>query len=211
MGLPEPILAKYLKGPKAPKMAINFHVLCQSPEATSHLQKWLSPQDQGNPWPSSTDPSLWEPGVKHIYGIIYHYEPFSLRNSIVMVLGLHFSISNQVPKPITHLKARLQPLSLTIHGGYQKTIQGPQLPGLPGVGYLIPAVFPQGNTGPGFFKGNFKRLLIIQISCQGIKHSSTSWTTQFIHTGSIWTTCMALAHLGPFVFHCGNSRHKVHF
>ncbi|MBW0528051.1 hypothetical protein O181_067766 [Austropuccinia psidii MF-1] len=129
-----------------------------------------------------------------IYGIIYHYAPSFLSNSMVTVSGLHYSISDQVPKPITHFEERLQPLSLTIHGSYQKTIQGPQLPGFPGVGYFIPTVLPQGNTLPGFFKCNFKRFSVIKIRFQGIKHSSTPWTTQLIYTGSIWTACMALAH-----------------
>ncbi|MBW0471837.1 hypothetical protein O181_011552 [Austropuccinia psidii MF-1] len=46
VGPTEPILARTLKGPKAPKMAINYHSpqglshgLLQSPEATSHLQR----------------------------------------------------------------------------------------------------------------------------------------------------------------------------
>ncbi|MBW0556080.1 hypothetical protein O181_095795 [Austropuccinia psidii MF-1] len=43
------------------------HGLWKSPEATSHLQKGVSLQDQGNPWPSSKDPSLWEPAVVHIW------------------------------------------------------------------------------------------------------------------------------------------------
>ncbi|MBW0471743.1 hypothetical protein O181_011458 [Austropuccinia psidii MF-1] len=107
---------------------------------------------------------------------------------MLMFSGLHYAISNKVPKPITHFKGRPQPLSLTIHGGYQKTTQGPQLHGFPGVGYSIPKVFPQHNTGPGFFKGNLTRFLIIQISFQGIKHSSTSWTPQLVHTGGIQTT-----------------------
>ncbi|MBW0583130.1 hypothetical protein O181_122845 [Austropuccinia psidii MF-1] len=71
--------------------------------------------------------------------------------------------------------------------------------------------FPQENTGPGFFMKNLQRFPIIQISCEGIKNSSTSWTTQLVHKGVIWTTCMALAHLGQFIFNCGNSRHTVHF
>ncbi|MBW0562530.1 hypothetical protein O181_102245 [Austropuccinia psidii MF-1] len=46
---------------------------------------------------------------------------------------------------------------------------------------------------------------IIAISCQGVKYFNTPWTTQFIPTGLIQSTCMALAQLGHFIFHCVNS------
>ena len=54
-------------------------------------------------------------------------------------------------------------------------------------------------------KGHFQRLYIISISCQGIKYFNTPWTTQLVHTGGNQSTCMYLAQLGQFVFHCGNS------
>ncbi|MBW0521417.1 hypothetical protein O181_061132 [Austropuccinia psidii MF-1] len=114
---------------------------------------------------------------------------------MVMLSGIHYAISNQVSRPITHFEGRIQPLSLIIHGSYQKTIQGPQLPGSPGFGYFIPTVFPQGNTDPGFFKGKrFQKVTIIQIRSQGLKHSSTSWTTQLVQS----------------IFHCADSRPTVH-
>ena len=34
---------------------------------------------------------------------------------------------------------------------------------------------------------------------------SIPWTTPLAHTGSNPESCMALAHLGRFIFHCGNS------
>ncbi|MBW0470380.1 hypothetical protein O181_010095 [Austropuccinia psidii MF-1] len=50
VGLPEPLLAKSLNGPKAPKIAINcgrpqgsIHGLWKSPEANSHLQYGVVP------------------------------------------------------------------------------------------------------------------------------------------------------------------------
>ena len=73
---------------------------------------------------------------------------------------MSFQIISPIPSP--HFKGILQSVGLSIHGGYQKTIQGHQSPGPSGVGYFISMVFPQGNTGSGFFKGNFKRLLIIK-------------------------------------------------
>ncbi|MBW0543557.1 hypothetical protein O181_083272 [Austropuccinia psidii MF-1] len=50
-----------------------------------------------------------------------------------------------------------------------------------------------------------KRYYINAISCQGIKYFNTPWTTQFIRTGLIQSTCMALAQLGHFIFHFVNS------
>ncbi|MBW0585018.1 hypothetical protein O181_124733 [Austropuccinia psidii MF-1] len=61
-----------------------------------------------------------------------------------MVSGLNYSIPNQTLKSITHFKGRLQPLSLTIYGGDQKVIQGPQLPGFPGVGIFFKQYSPKG-------------------------------------------------------------------
>ncbi|MBW0467214.1 hypothetical protein O181_006929 [Austropuccinia psidii MF-1] len=42
-----------------------------------------------------------------IYGIIYHYSPILLRNTMVMVSGPNVSISNQVPKSITNFEGIL--------------------------------------------------------------------------------------------------------
>ncbi|MBW0492005.1 hypothetical protein O181_031720 [Austropuccinia psidii MF-1] len=109
---------------------------------------------------------------------------------MVTLSELHYAFLNQLPRPITHLEGSLQPLFLTIHGGYQKTIQEPQLPGSAGVGYFFPIVFPQGNIDPGSFKGNFNALVFIK---SVVKASSTPWTTQLVHTGCIQETCMKLA------------------
>ncbi|MBW0588658.1 hypothetical protein O181_128373 [Austropuccinia psidii MF-1] len=54
-------------------------------------------------------------------------------------------------------------------------------------------------------RANLIRYYINTISCQGIKYFNTPWTTQFIHTGLIQSTCMALTQLGRFIFHCVNS------
>ncbi|MBW0461436.1 hypothetical protein O181_001151 [Austropuccinia psidii MF-1] len=72
------------------------------------------------------------------------------------------------------------------------------------------SIFPR-NYWPRILEGQFQEVVIIQISRQGIKDSSTFWTTQLVHTGGIQTTCMELAHLGKLKFHCGNSRPTAHF
>ncbi|MBW0588755.1 hypothetical protein O181_128470 [Austropuccinia psidii MF-1] len=55
-----------------------------------------------------------------------------------------------------------------------------------------------------YSKGRSQSLYIISISCQGIKYFNTPWTTQLVHTGRNQSTCMYLAQLGQFVFHCWN-------
>ncbi|MBW0554290.1 hypothetical protein O181_094005 [Austropuccinia psidii MF-1] len=73
-----------------------------------------------------------------IYGITYHYAPFLRSNSMVMFSGPNSMIPNQGPKMLRPFQRRtLQLISLAVHGGYQKTVQGPQPPGPAGVGLAI--------------------------------------------------------------------------
>ncbi|MBW0542028.1 hypothetical protein O181_081743 [Austropuccinia psidii MF-1] len=55
-----------------------------------------------------------------------------------------------------------------------------------------------------YSKWHSQRLYIISISCQGIRYFNTPWTAQLVHTGINQSTCMYLAQLGQFIFHCGN-------
>ncbi|MBW0472388.1 hypothetical protein O181_012103 [Austropuccinia psidii MF-1] len=61
------------------------------------------------------------------------------------------------------------------------------------------------NSHQDYSKGSSQRLHNISISCQGAKYFNTPWTTQSVHTGSNQSTCMYLAQLGQFIFHCGSS------
>ncbi|MBW0588279.1 hypothetical protein O181_127994 [Austropuccinia psidii MF-1] len=73
-----------------------------------------------------------------IYGIIYHYAPFLLNNSMVMFSGPNSTIPNQGPKIQRPFRRRtFQLISLAIHGGNQRTIQGSQSPGPAGVWLAI--------------------------------------------------------------------------
>ncbi|MBW0525937.1 hypothetical protein O181_065652 [Austropuccinia psidii MF-1] len=111
-----------------------------------------------------------------IYGIIYHYASVLLRNSIVKFSGPNSMIPNQGPKIKLPFRRRtLQLISLAIHGGYQKTIQGPQPPSPAGVGLEIIS---------GLFQGPFSEVINHSISCEGRKYFNISWTTQLVHTGS---------------------------
>ncbi|MBW0525839.1 hypothetical protein O181_065554 [Austropuccinia psidii MF-1] len=132
-----------------------------------------------------------------IYGIIYHYAPFLLSNSMVTFSGPNSTIPNQGPKiQRPFLRRTLQLISMEVHGGYQKTIQGPQPPGSAGVGWKL---------FQDYSKGHSQRLLIIQ---SVFKAESTSillgqlnWSIQ----EAINSTSMSLDQLGQFIFHCGNS------
>ncbi|MBW0469280.1 hypothetical protein O181_008995 [Austropuccinia psidii MF-1] len=110
------------------------HGNLQRPPATFNQRFPLKIRDTSGPtqWAQVCRNQEW-----CIYGIIYHYAPFFLRNPMVMFSGHNYSIPNQVKKSITHLKDRIQPLSLTIYGGDQKVIQAHQLPGFPGVGISL--------------------------------------------------------------------------
>ncbi|MBW0505603.1 hypothetical protein O181_045318 [Austropuccinia psidii MF-1] len=73
-----------------------------------------------------------------IYGIIYHYAPFLLRNSMVTFSGPNSTLPNQVPKTQRPFQRRIsQLISLAIHGGNQKTIQGSEPPSPAGAGLAI--------------------------------------------------------------------------
>ncbi|MBW0534797.1 hypothetical protein O181_074512 [Austropuccinia psidii MF-1] len=83
VGQAEPTLAKNTqKDTKTQVMDSGNH---QRPPATF---KGFSPQDQGN-----LVPAQWAQACRNqdwcIYGIIYHYAPFFLRNTTMIVSGTH--------------------------------------------------------------------------------------------------------------------------
>ncbi|MBW0563327.1 hypothetical protein O181_103042 [Austropuccinia psidii MF-1] len=79
-------------------------------------------------------------------------------------------------------------ISLAIHGGYQKTISGPQPPGPAAVGLAILSVL---------FQGPFSDVIHHSISCKGSKYFNTPWTTQLVHTGSNQSYLYVLGPIGP--------------
>ncbi|MBW0592766.1 hypothetical protein O181_132481 [Austropuccinia psidii MF-1] len=113
-------------------------------------------------------------------------------------------IPNKGPKIQSPLRrGTLQLISLAIHGGYQKTIQGPQPPGPAGIGLAVQFRVIQRGTSQGCY--------IISISFQGSKYFSIPWKIQLVHTGNTPVSCMALAQLGPIHSHCGNSVQQSSF
>ncbi|MBW0557339.1 hypothetical protein O181_097054 [Austropuccinia psidii MF-1] len=105
--------------------------------------------------------------------------------------GANSMIPNQGPKiQFSFGRRTLQLISLAIHGGYQKNIQGPQPPGPAGIGLAVQFRIIQ--------TGHSQRYYIIPISSQGSKYFSTPCTIQLVHTGNTQVSCMALAQLGQF-------------
>ncbi|MBW0463460.1 hypothetical protein O181_003175 [Austropuccinia psidii MF-1] len=98
-----------------------------------------------------------------IYGRIYHYALFLLRNPIMTFPGPNYMIPNQVPNPSPILKEDLSAIpAWQFPGSYQKTIQGSQPPGPAGVGLSF--------SHQDYSKGNSQRLSIFSVI---VKASST--------------------------------------
>ncbi|MBW0497450.1 hypothetical protein O181_037165 [Austropuccinia psidii MF-1] len=112
-------------------------------------------------------------------------------------------ISNEGPKIQRPFQRRtLQLISLAIHGGYQKTIQGPQPPGPAGAGLEIIS---------GLFKGPLSEVIHHSISFQGRKYFNTPWTTQLVHTGRNQLYLYVLGPFGPIHIPLWEFNHTVQF
>ncbi|MBW0578090.1 hypothetical protein O181_117805 [Austropuccinia psidii MF-1] len=110
---------------------------------------------------------------------------------MVTISGQNSIIPNQgaeIQRPFR--RRTLQLISLAIHGGYQKTIQGPHPPGPAGVGLAVQFRIIQRAISQAYY--------IISISFQGRKYFSIPWTIQLVHTGNTQVSHMALAQLGQF-------------
>ncbi|MBW0491822.1 hypothetical protein O181_031537 [Austropuccinia psidii MF-1] len=115
----------------------SVHGLWKPSEATRSAPSRDSPPVQGKTSLPSMH-SILKDQEWCIYGIIYHYAPFSLRNQMVTLSGPSYMIPNEVPKSITIFKGGLLSYSVwQFLGGYQKTIPGPQPPGPAVVGLSI--------------------------------------------------------------------------
>ncbi|MBW0476674.1 hypothetical protein O181_016389 [Austropuccinia psidii MF-1] len=116
-----------------PVAHISAHGFWKPPEATSSAQFHPSPQLNGKSFHSSMHPVLHGAGVVHIW---YNIPLCTIlaQQSNGNISGPNSMIPNQSFK-IQHpfQRRNLQLISLAIHGGYQKTIEGPQPPGPAGV------------------------------------------------------------------------------
>ncbi|MBW0473977.1 hypothetical protein O181_013692 [Austropuccinia psidii MF-1] len=157
----------------------SVHGLWQPTEATRSAPSKDSPPVQEKASPSSMNPILKDPRVVDIWYNIPLCTIFSQQSN-----GENFSTQ----------------LFWLFPGGYQKTIQRPQPPGPAGVGLsiLIRNISRTILRGRQSFQ-SFSRHQVFRIP----------WTTQLVNTGSNQASCMALAQLGQFIFHCGNSVPKL--
>ncbi|MBW0474253.1 hypothetical protein O181_013968 [Austropuccinia psidii MF-1] len=123
---------------------------------------------------------------------------------MVMVSGLHHAISNQVPQ--VHHPILKEDFSHSVWKSIVPT-RGPfedtNHLTLRFWSFHFNSIPPRGYWN-SIFQGRSQDFFNHQIGFQGIKHSRTPWTTQLVHTGGIKATCMALAYLAQFIFHCGN-------
>ncbi|MBW0478512.1 hypothetical protein O181_018227 [Austropuccinia psidii MF-1] len=146
--------------------------------------------------PFSIHPVLKDPGVVHIWYNIPLCTIFAQKsNGDIFRTKLHDSKSST--QYITNFEGGFFSYSVwQFPGGYQKTIQGPQPPGPAGVGLsiCIRTILREILRGHHSFQSLSRHQVL-----------SIPWTAQLIHTGSNQASCMALAYLGQFIFHCGNS------
>ncbi|MBW0593975.1 hypothetical protein O181_133690 [Austropuccinia psidii MF-1] len=98
-----PKIAKRTPGPKLAKnysLAIFNHK--RPPAQVQKAFPSIWGKDSPSPMYSLPRSQAW-----CIYGIIHHYAPIFLRNSMVMLSGPKYAFSIQVPKSITHFKGCL--------------------------------------------------------------------------------------------------------
>ncbi|MBW0500981.1 hypothetical protein O181_040696 [Austropuccinia psidii MF-1] len=144
----------------SPQMAINHHRTTMDhfsahgpwypQEATRSAQLNPPPHLQSK---SSTPPCTPYSRLQEwcIYGIVYHYVPFLLSNSMVTFSVQNSMFPNQGPKiQLPFQRRTFYLISLAIYGGNQKTIQGSQSPGPAGVGLAIHS---------GLFQGPFSEVI----------------------------------------------------
>ncbi|MBW0506209.1 hypothetical protein O181_045924 [Austropuccinia psidii MF-1] len=126
--------------PVGPNLAMDHHgpIVQPWPLATTRGHQIssvpLSPQLQGiSSFPSYHPYSRFQAWC--IYGIIYHYAPFFLRNPMVTFSGPNSTFPNQGLKSQNPFRRRInQLISLTSYGGNQKTLQQSHPPVFAGLG-----------------------------------------------------------------------------
>ncbi|MBW0504980.1 hypothetical protein O181_044695 [Austropuccinia psidii MF-1] len=78
-----------------------------NPQRPPEAQNALFPSTQGEDFPIPPCTPYSRIQEWYIYGIIYHYAPFLLRNPMVMFSGPISMIPNQLPKSITNFEGGL--------------------------------------------------------------------------------------------------------
>ncbi|MBW0591838.1 hypothetical protein O181_131553 [Austropuccinia psidii MF-1] len=131
-----------------------------------------------------------------IYGIIYHYAPFLLSNPMGTLSEPNYIIPNQVPSPSPFLKKDFSAIqSGNSLVATRRPFKDPNHLALQRLGFQL------------FISTIMRKILRGYQSFQSFsrhKVFSIPWTTQLVHTGSNQSSCMALAQLCQFIFHCAN-------
>ncbi|MBW0502374.1 hypothetical protein O181_042089 [Austropuccinia psidii MF-1] len=191
-----PTNSEMAKTPQDPKIGHNsVHGLWKPPEATRSAPSKDSLQVQGKFFPSSMHPTLKDPGVVHIW---YNIQLCTIlaQKSNGDAFRTKLCDSKSSPQSITNFEGGFFSYSVRkFPGSYQKTIQGPQPPGPAGVGLsiLIRNILMAILRGYQLFQ-SLSRNQVLTIP----------WITELVHRGINQASCMALANLGQFIFHCGN-------
>ncbi|MBW0555826.1 hypothetical protein O181_095541 [Austropuccinia psidii MF-1] len=157
------------------------HGLWKPPEAIRSSQFKLSLHFKGN---SSIPPCTLYSRLQEwcIYGIIYHYAPFFLSNSMVKFSGPNYIFPIKFPKSNAHFEGGLLNSSFwKSMAAIRRPFKHPNLLALQQLGWQFHS---------GLFQGAFSE--VIHSLNQFSRHQvfNTPWTTQLVHTGVNQSTCM---------------------
>ncbi|MBW0475581.1 hypothetical protein O181_015296 [Austropuccinia psidii MF-1] len=143
-----------------------------------------------------------DPVVVHIWYNIPLFTIFSQKSN-GYIFRNKLPVSKSSTQSITNLKEDVFSYSVwQFPGSYQKTIQAPQPLGPAGVGLSILIRTTLRSIIRGY--QSFESLPRHQVV-------TIPWTTQLVHIGNNQASCMALAHLGQFIFHFGNSVTQLNY
>ncbi|MBW0571111.1 hypothetical protein O181_110826 [Austropuccinia psidii MF-1] len=173
----------------------SVHGLWKPSEATRSAPRKDSPPVQGNICLSSMH-SVLKDQEWCIYGIIYHYESFLLSNPMVTLSEHNYVIPNQVPSPSPFLKKDFSAIqSGSSLADTRIPFEDPNHLALQRLGFhlLIRTIVRAILRGYQSFQSLSRHQVF-----------SIPWTPQLVYTGSNQASCMTLAQLGQFIFHCGN-------
>ncbi|MBW0512257.1 hypothetical protein O181_051972 [Austropuccinia psidii MF-1] len=122
---------------------------------------------------------------------------------MVKFSGPNYVVPNQVPNPSPFLKEAFSAIqSDNSLAATRRSFKDPNHLALQRLGchFLIRTILRAIHRGYQFFQ-----------SLSGHQVLKTSCTTQLVHTGSNQASCMALALLVPFIFHCGNPLAQINY
>ncbi|MBW0509899.1 hypothetical protein O181_049614 [Austropuccinia psidii MF-1] len=117
-----------------------------------------------------------------IYGILYHYAPFLLRNPMVTLSGPNYVIPNQVTNPSPISKKEFSDIqSGNSLEATRRPLMDPSPLALQELGY---------HFSSGQLQGQFPEVIQLFNNCQGIKYSAflgqLTWSIQTVIKHPVW-------------------------